>query len=435
MDQQGLSKKQESRLPITDSVFGRGYPAQAASIEYAPPPPLYHARRAPLTLAHRRFLTSHSPPRCVSYVTMSSPGVYTPPVVPHRPGSWPLSCGQTEHSSNCHCSANARLYRQPSHLPVFAVGASLQQLSEMLGLCREPHFRGGADFLDLLVSVACLERSGGILRLNSERSFPMFSHLVHALQHGEMPPDAFQRITDIHTTFNSDVAAAEFFAEGMTGASLGNFQLLAERFPFSRFTSVGDLGGSAGCLACCVASRHAHLTATTYDLPPVHAAAERYVRGFTLRGQAAAGGGGGGDGGAGAGDGDGLDLQRRVQVRDYDFFSPDPIPAGHDVLTYGMVLHDWGIDKKLLLMRKASRAFESLPPGGALIAIDHLIDDNRTNSAVQLGMSLTMLLEFGRENAFDYSFKEFSEWATQVGFSSLELIPLLGTAKAAVAYK
>ncbi|GLC70171.1 hypothetical protein PLESTF_000933500 [Pleodorina starrii] len=121
-----------------------------------------------------------------------------------------------------------------------------------------------------------------------------------------------------------------------------------------------------------------------------------------------------------------------VQVRDYDFFSSEAVPAGHDVLTYGMVLHDWGIDKKLLLMRKA---FESLPAGGALIAIDHLIDDTRRRSPVQLGMSLCMLLEFGTENAFDYSFKEFREWAGQVGFSSVELIQLVGTAKAAVAYK
>ncbi|GLC70172.1 hypothetical protein PLESTF_000933600 [Pleodorina starrii] len=154
-------------------------------------------------------------------------------------------------------------------------GASLQQLSEALGLCRDERFRAGADFLDLLVSVAVLERTGegpdalyrnsplaeqhlvrgrpnyagGILCLNSARSFPMFEYLGHALQHGRMPPEAFQRVPDIHTTFGSDVAAAEFFAEGMTGASLANFEALAERFPFGRFASLGDLGGSSGCLA------------------------------------------------------------------------------------------------------------------------------------------------------------------------------------------
>lgn len=42
------------------------------------------------------------------------------------------------------------------------------------------------------------------------------------------------------------------------------------------------------------------------------------------------------------------------KVADLDFFSPDPLPPGprHDVLTLGMVLHDWGLDKKMLLLRK-----------------------------------------------------------------------------------
>ncbi|PNH08238.1 Tetracenomycin polyketide synthesis 8-O-methyl transferase tcmO [Tetrabaena socialis] len=317
-------------------------------------------------------------------------------------------------------------------------GATAQQLSADLGLCQCPGFRAAADFLDLLVSVGCLERAGdgpvaryrnaavaerhlvkggpeyvaappipgGILCLNSDRSYPMFEYLAPALQQGEMPAEAFQRVPDIHTIFGSDDAAAEFFADGMTGASLGNFELLAQRFPFGRFASLGDLGGSSGCLACCVAKRHTHMSVATYDLPPVHAAAERYV--------AAQGCG------------------ERVQVRDYDFFSPDPVPGAHDVLTLGMVLHDWGLDKKLLLMRKAHAA---LPAGGALIAIDNLIDDERRSSPVQLGMSLNMLLEFGRENAFDYTFKEFTDWATLVGFQRVELIALAGTTQAAVAYK
>ena len=36
-----------------------------------------------------------------------------------------------------------------------------------------------------------------------------------------VPTESKQSIPDILTTFGSDVAAAEFFAEGMTGASLG----------------------------------------------------------------------------------------------------------------------------------------------------------------------------------------------------------------------
>ena len=43
---------------------------------------------------------------------------------------------------------------------------------------------------------------------------------------------------------------------------------------------------------------------------------------------------------------------KRVKVEDFDFFGDRPFPLGHDVITMGMVLHDWGLPKKLLLMQR-----------------------------------------------------------------------------------
>lgn len=52
---------------------------------------------------------------------------------------------------------------------------------------------------------------------------------------------------------------------------------MAAKFDFSRYKTLGDIGGSAGVLCCAVAKAHPHLQCTTLDLPPVHAAAEQYV--------------------------------------------------------------------------------------------------------------------------------------------------------------
>jgi hypothetical protein len=38
----------------------------------------------------------------------------------------------------------------------------------------------------------------------------------------------------------------------------------------------------------------------------------------------------------------------------------------------GMILHDWNLEKKMHLIRSA---YDALPPGGALVAIEALIDD------------------------------------------------------------
>jgi hypothetical protein len=51
------------------------------------------------------------------------------------------------------------------------------------------------------------------------------------------------------------------------------------------------------------------------------------------------------------------------------------------------------------------QAFAALPEGGAFIAIDTIIDDARRSNTFGLAMSLNMLVEFGREGAFDYTFQ------------------------------
>ena len=96
----------------------------------------------------------------------------------------------------------------------------------------------------------------------------------------------------------------------------------------------------------------------------------------------------------------------------------------------GMILHDWNLEDKKMLIAKAYRA---LPPGGAFVAIENIIDDERRQNAFGLMMSLNMLIEFGE--AFDFTGAQFSEWCVEAGFSRCEIMPLAGPASAAVAYK
>ena len=95
-----------------------------------------------------------------------------------------------------------------------------------------------------------------------------------------------------------------------------------------------------------------------------------------------------------------------------------------------MILHDWNLEKKMQLIRSA---YEALPEGGALVAIENIIDDERRRNVFGLLMSLNMLIEFG--DAFDFTGRDFDLWCTQVGFRKTEVIPLRGPASAAVAYK
>lgn len=74
-----------------------------------------------------------------------------------------------------------------------------------------------------------------------------------------------------------------------------------------------------------------------------------------------------------------------------------------------------------------------MPPGGAFIAIENVIDDARRENAFGLLMSLNMLIEFG--DAFDYAGADFRQWCTDAGFKRFEFINLAGPTSAAIAYK
>src|SRR5205823_9047330 len=140
----------------------------------------------------------------------------------------------------------------------------------------------------------------------------------------------------------------------------------------------------------------------SYDLPVVEPIAQRSI--------AAAG------------------LSDRVKTASGDFFK-EPLPRA-DLITMGMILHDWNLEKKMHLIRVA---YDALPPGGALVAIEALIDDARRENVFGLLMSLNMLIEFG--DAFDYSGADFRQWCQEAGFRRFEVIPLAGPSSAAIAYK
>ena len=98
----------------------------------------------------------------------------------------------------------------------------------------------------------------------------------------------------------------------------------------------------------------------------------------------------------------------RVKVETVDFFK-DEFPNA-DVITMGMILHDWNLAIKKMLIAKAYRA---LPKGGAVNAIAEIIDDERRKNVFGLMMSLNMLIEFGE--AFDFTGADFAEWCAEAG--------------------
>lgn len=313
-------------------------------------------------------------------------------------------------------------------LGVFSVLAerpmSAAELEARLGL----HPRATADFLDGLVAIGMLDRAGagasalyantpetavfldraspryvgGLLEMANARLYPFWGDLTNALRTGRPQNESARTGKPVFEELYADPARLEQFMDAMTGASLRNFEAFAERFDFAPHRSLADIGGATGLLSCIVARRHPHLACATYDLPVVGPIAERRIAREGLAG--------------------------RVRAGALDFLAEE-LPKA-DVITMGMILHDWNLEHKKMLIAKAYRA---LPEGGALVAIENIIDDERRTNAYGLMMSLNMLIEFG--DAFDFTGADFAGWCREAGFSRCEVIPLAGAASAAVAYK
>ncbi len=314
-------------------------------------------------------------------------------------------------------------------LELFSVLARGPLTSQGLAEALKLHPRAVPDFPDTLVALRLLNREGtgaaalysntpdtalfldkkspayigGILEMANSRLYRFWGDLTPALQTGTPQNETKNGGASMFGTLYSDPARLEQFMSAMSGVSAGNFQMLAQKFDFSKYKTLCDVGGATGQLACFVAAAHSHMECVSFDLPPVEPIAKRRIE--------AAG------------------LSRRVNTAAGDFFV-DALPKA-DVITMGMILHDWNLEQKKQLIRKA---FEALPPGGAFIAIEALIDDERRENVFGLCMSLNMLIEFGKE-AFDYTGADFAGWCKEAGFSRTEVIPLAGPSSAAIAYK
>ena len=290
------------------------------------------------------------------------------------------------------------------------------------------HPRGIADFFDALVAMQFLGREGdgptaryhntpaarlfldktspryvgGILEMLNVRLFKFWHDLPDALRTGRPQNEIKHGQKGMFEELYAELPRLEQFMGAMTGLSRINFEAFAAKFDFSKFASLCDVGGATGLLSTEVAKRHPHLKCTSFDLPPVAPIARKHI--------AAAG------------------LAERVFTASGDFFK-DPLPKA-DVITMGMILHDWNLEKKKHLIRAA---YDALPEGGALVTIEALIDDARRENVFGLLMSLNMLIEFG--DAFDYSGADFRQWCSEAGFQRFEVIHLAGPSSAAIAYK
>ena len=277
------------------------------------------------------------------------------------------------------------------------------------------HPRGARDFLDALVALGFLKRSdgvyqntpetevfldkakpsyiGGILEMCNHRLYPFWGGLTTALRTGEPQNEAKGGGHDFFAALYADPAKLREFLRAMSGVSRGANMAIAQKFPWANYKTCVDIGTAQGDLVTQIALAQPHLRGIGFDLPEVGPIFDDYI----------------------ATNG----LADRVTFQGGSFFTDD-LPTA-DVLLFGHILHDWDLATKQMLLRKAHAA---LPPGGAVVVYEAIIDDDRSKIAFGLMMSLNMLIE--TPGGFDYSGADCIGWMREAGFKDCRVEHLVG---------
>ncbi|WP_299256369.1 methyltransferase [uncultured Aquimarina sp.] len=299
-----------------------------------------------------------------------------------------------------------------------------QGIKEKLGL----HQRGLYDFLDALVALNFLKRTGikasavyanteetnlfldkekpsyvgGMLELSNNRLYGFWNSLEEGLKTGAPQNELKNGGAPIFEDIYADQQKLKEFLKAMEGLQSSNFKMLSQKFDFSNYKTLCDIGGSSGHLAIQVARNNSHMKTITFDLPPLEILAKENILSN--------------------------ELSDSVSFQPGDFFK-DELPKS-DVITMGNILHNWGLEDKKMLIKKA---YDALPNGGALIVIENIIDDNRRTNAFGLMMSLQMLME--TPEGFDFTAADFNVWASEIGFLQVSTMHLTGNTSAVIAIK
>ena len=298
----------------------------------------------------------------------------------------------------------------------------LETLRGRLGL----HPRSARDFLDTLTALGFLRRVdgkyanapdtdlyldrqkpsyiGGLLEMANQRLYGHWSHLTEALRTGKQQNEAKDGAENgsPFEALYADPARLKGFLAAMTGISRGANVAMAQKIPWGQYSTFADVGTAQGDLAVQVALANPHLRGVGFDLAEVGPIFEEYVEQHRL--------------------------SERLSFRPGNFFQ-DPLPRA-DVITMGHILHDWNLEEKKVLLHKA---YEAISPHGAVVSYDSVIDDDRSQNAFGLMMSLNMLIE--TPGGFDYTGADCMGWMKEVGFREARVEHLVGPDSMVIAMK
>ncbi|NXQ61084.1 ASML protein, partial [Anthoscopus minutus] len=226
----------------------------------------------------------------------------------------------------------------------------------------------------------------GYIIHSNDYLWPLFTNLESAVKEGSRQNHrAFgKKADDLFKDYYHSQEVKQRFMAAMHSIARLTARDVATAFDLSQFKSACDLGGCTGALAHELVQVYSNLKVTVFDLPEVIANTSY----FQPSGQHTA----------------------SVTFASGDFLK-DNLPEA-DLYILSRVLHDWPDEKIHVLLSKISAVCR---PGGALLVVETVLDEQKTHPAVAVLQSLSMTEGKQRSGS------EYKQLLEKYGFTDVQI--------------
>ncbi|XP_065185803.1 tetracenomycin polyketide synthesis 8-O-methyl transferase TcmO-like [Sycon ciliatum] len=241
----------------------------------------------------------------------------------------------------------------------------------------------------------------------------------HDHSHGCSTDKSSSEVRNCHDANDKDEASAEEISEWsdlynmFEGFMRIAFNILVEKFDFSRFTNVVDIGGGTAQLSRILCRRYKNLNCTNFDLPRMLPCAEKRMAEM------------------------GADVADRVRLVGGDCFKDD-LPTPVDVVIIANVMH--GFESEEQGLKVVQKAYDALSPGGVFMVIEDTICGDTSTEAGQLwelGAELTKATcDHQHTNHLTLTMDGLRGWFHAAGFQQdIQVVSLISNTMALVGTK
>ncbi|MEM9223779.1 MAG: methyltransferase [Pseudomonadota bacterium] len=209
------------------------------------------------------------------------------------------------------------------------------------------------------------------------------------VRQGRFVLDEVAGYESIFEFFKEEPERGAIFNRAMSEHAVAVHAASIDAYDFSQTKNVVDVGGGEGTFIISLLKQHAHLTGLVYDEAHVVEKAQRAI--------------------------DQAGLSDRASTAGGSFF--DHVPAGGDLYTFGMIMHDWSDAECMKILTNTRQV---MAPSSRLVLLEYAVPDgSEPHFAKILDVEMLITYRDGRERTE----KEFEVLFAAAGLQLTRAIP------------